>query len=111
MKHHSKLAAEVIDRRHATYGINDTVPYAPALGFAADPVAHHECGHARHRRADCNCAAGRIKSMQIRFSAPFLPNDTLRTEIPNEDGEIFFRSTSLERGTVALNNGRIKLRA
>ena len=47
--------------------------------------------------------------MQLRFSAPFLPGETLRTEMWNENGEIYFRGASLERGTVVLNNGRIRL--
>ena len=49
--------------------------------------------------------------MQLRFSAPFLPGETLRTEMWNENGEIYFRGASLERGTVVLNNGRIRLQA
>ena len=85
---------------------------ARSAGFE-QPILHGRCtmGVAMHAvvRTCCDYDAGRIKSMQLRFSAPFLPGETLRTEMWNENGEIFFRGASLERGTVVLNNGRIRL--
>ena len=48
--------------------------------------------------------------MSLRFSAPFLPGETLRTELWQEGSEIYFRSLALEREVVVLNNGHVELK-
>ena len=50
-----------------------------------------------------------MRSLQVRFSAPFLPGETLRTEIWQEAGMAHFRSSALERNTVVLNYGSARI--
>ena len=77
------------------------------------PILHGRCtmGIAMHAilRTCCDYEAERIKSMQVRFSAPFLPGETLRTEIWLEDSIAYFRSTALERGVIVLNSGSSRI--
>lgn len=81
---------------------------ARSVGFDA-PILHGRCtlGMAMHAliRSVCDYDARRLKSMQVRFSAPFMPGETLRTEIWREDDGIRYRASSLERGVVVLNHG------
>ncbi|MDP6183407.1 MAG: MaoC/PaaZ C-terminal domain-containing protein [Gammaproteobacteria bacterium] len=58
----------------------------------------------------CGYDPTRLKSMSLRFSAPFLPGETLRTELWQEGSEIYFRSLALEREVVVLNNGHVELK-
>ena len=77
------------------------------------PILHGRCtmGVAMHAllRSCCDYEAERLQSMQVRFSAPFLPGDTLRTEIWREGEITFFRSSSLERGVTVLSNGSARI--
>ncbi|MEM1375220.1 MAG: MaoC/PaaZ C-terminal domain-containing protein [Pseudomonadota bacterium] len=50
-----------------------------------------------------------LTHMQLRFSAPVYPGETLRTEIWDTGGEIGFRARVLERDAVVLNNGLARL--
>ena len=50
--------------------------------------------------------AERFGQLQVRFSAPVFPGETLRTEIWN-DGS--FRTRVVERDVVVLDNGRVRL--
>ena len=81
---------------------------ARVAGFEA-PILHGRCtmGVAMHAiiKTCCDYDAKRLRSMQVRFSAPFMPGETLRTEIWQEDNSLLFRATSVERGVVVLNNG------
>jgi acyl dehydratase len=43
--------------------------------------------------------------MQVRFSAPVLPGETIRTEMWPEDGRVSFRARVVERDVAVLNNG------
>ena len=74
------------------------------------PILHGLCtlGIAGHAilRCCCDYDPGRFRSMQLRFSAPVYPGETIRTELWCDDGIISFRSSTLERGVVVLNNGR-----
>ena len=58
----------------------------------------------------CGYDPTRLKSMSLRFSAPFLPGETVRTELWQEGSEIYFRSLALEREVVVLNNGHVELK-
>jgi acyl dehydratase len=90
----------------------------------ADPVIARNAGFERpilHGRATmgvalhavlktcCEYDAARIKSIGVRFSAPFLPGETLRTEIWREGTDIVFRSLAAERDVLVLNNGHVEL--
>ena len=85
---------------------------ATSVGFEK-PILHGRCTMGIAQRAIlktcCDYDASRIKSMQLRFSAPFLPGETLRTEIWQRDERIHFRSFALERDTLVLNNGSVTL--
>ncbi|WP_394657718.1 MaoC/PaaZ C-terminal domain-containing protein [uncultured Novosphingobium sp.] len=55
------------------------------------------------------CADGQaagLTSMDCRFTAPFFPGETLRTDIWQEDGAALFRCTAVERDKVVLDRGR-----
>jgi acyl dehydratase len=57
-------------------------------------------------RSLCNYDPTRLTDIAGRFSAPVFPGETLRTEIWR-DGEVAsFRTLVVERGVVAINNGR-----
>jgi acyl dehydratase len=50
--------------------------------------------------------------MDVRFSAPVYPGETIRTEVWREGaGRFAFRSLVTERNVVVLNNGYAELRA
>jgi len=52
----------------------------------------------------------RFAAMRVRFTAPALPGDTLRTELWVDGDVVSLRTTALERGAVVLNNSRVDLR-
>jgi acyl dehydratase len=82
---------------------------AKAAGFPR-PILHGLCtfgvaGHALLRTL-CAYDPARLKRMQVRFSAPVFPGETVRTEIWREDeGNFGFRCRIVERDIVAINNG------
>ncbi len=79
---------------------------AAAAGFPC-PILHGLCtfGVVTHAllRGLCAYDPGRLRSMELRFSAPVFPGETVRTEI-FRDGS--FRASAIERGVVVVNNGR-----
>ncbi|MEQ8493659.1 MAG: MaoC/PaaZ C-terminal domain-containing protein [Gammaproteobacteria bacterium] len=85
---------------------------ARAAGFDR-PILHGRCtmGVAMHAliRSCCDYDATRLKRMQLRFSAPFLPGETLRTEIWREHDAVHFRASSVERAVVVLSNGNAQI--
>ena len=54
--------------------------------------------------------AARFAGMRVRFTAPALPGDTLRTELWVDGNVVSLRTTAIERGAVVLNNARVDLR-
>lgn len=51
----------------------------------------------------------RLKRLNVRFSSPVYPGDTIRTEIWREgDGRASFRAFSVERNVMVLNNGLVE---
>ncbi|MEM7468314.1 MAG: MaoC/PaaZ C-terminal domain-containing protein [Pseudomonadota bacterium] len=85
---------------------------ARGVGFER-PILHGRCTMGVAQRAIlkscCNYDPSRIKSMRVRFSAPFLPGETLRTEIWESGDQIHFRAHALERDILVLNNGLVTL--
>ena len=81
---------------------------AKKAGFHA-PILHGLCtlGIAGHAilKACLDYDAERFRSMQVRFSAPVYPGETIRTEMWVGETEISFRSLAVERDVVVLNNG------
>ncbi|MCR9213866.1 MAG: MaoC/PaaZ C-terminal domain-containing protein [Proteobacteria bacterium] len=81
---------------------------ATAAGFKA-PILHGLCslgvaGHALVKQA-CGYDPSKLKSLQLRFSAPVYPGETIVTEIWNDGEDTSFRCKVKERDLVVLNNG------
>lgn len=78
---------------------------ARAAGFER-PILHGLCSYAVACRAIvksmCGGDASRLHALDVRFSAPVYPGETLQVEIWREGA---FRVTVAERGVVAINNG------
>jgi acyl dehydratase len=85
---------------------------ARAAGFDR-PILHGMAtmGVAAHAvlRTLLDCDSSRFGAMRVRFTAPALPGDTLRTELWVDGGVVSLRTTAIERGAVVLNNGRVDL--
>jgi acyl dehydratase len=47
--------------------------------------------------------------MQVRFTAPAFPGETIRTEIWRDGAIVSFRARAVERDAVILNNGLAKV--
>jgi acyl dehydratase len=62
-------------------------------------------GHALLRSV-CGYDPSRLVEIAGRFSAPFFPGETLRTEIWRDGEAVSFRARAMERDVVAINNGR-----
>lgn len=82
---------------------------AIAAGFEK-PILHGLCSYGVAGRALlkllCDNDAARLKRMDVRFSTPVYPGETIVTEVWHEgEGRAAFRSTVAERGAVVLNNG------
>ncbi|MEQ8347006.1 MAG: MaoC/PaaZ C-terminal domain-containing protein [Sneathiellaceae bacterium] len=87
---------------------------AESAGFRA-PILHGlatlgVAGHALLRTA-CGYDATRFRALQLRFTSPVYPGETIRTEMwrdgSDPDGEVIsFRARVVERDIVVLNNGR-----
>lgn len=87
-------------------------PVAKAAGFER-PILHGMAtmGVALHAvlRTFLSYRSEDVKGMRVRFTAPAIPGDTLRTEMWNDEGVISLRTTAVERGSVVLNNARVDL--
>lgn len=87
---------------------------ARAAGFER-PILHGLCtfavaGHALLRTV-CDYDPARLTELQVRFSAPLYPGETLRTEIWREAGAVAFRTLVVERNVVVLSHGRAQIDA
>lgn len=85
----------------------------PALAAKAGferPILHGLCTLAVATRAVLKAYAGddpaRLKSLQLRFSAPVYPGETIVTKFWREGDVISFRAKVAERDLVVPNNGR-----
>lgn len=82
---------------------------AAAAGFPR-PILHGLCtfGTVTHAllRALCGYDPARLRSIDLRFSAPVFPGETIRTEI-FADGA--FRPRVLERDVIVVNNGKASI--
>lgn len=86
---------------------------AQAAGFPR-PILHGLCTYGVAGRAIlaalCGNDPARLKRMDVRFSSPVFPGETIKVEIWREDGDrAAFRATAEERGVVVLNNGYAEL--
>ena len=85
---------------------------AQAAGFDA-PILHGLCtlGVAGHAvlKTYCDYDPSKFKALDLRFSAPVYPGETIRTEMWKDMGIVSFRSWAIEREVLVLNNGRVEV--
>jgi acyl dehydratase len=85
---------------------------ATTAGFPR-PILHGLCSFGIAGRALLKLACGndpaRLTHMQLRFSAPAYPGETIRTEIWRDGERVSFRARALERDAVILNNGLARI--
>ena len=81
---------------------------AAKAGFK-QPILHGLCtfGVVCHAlmKALCGYDPARFGRMDLRFSSPVFPGETIRTEIWHEDGGAAFRARVVERDKVVVSNG------
>jgi acyl dehydratase len=86
---------------------------AKVAGFPR-PILHGMAsfGVAAHAvlRSEASYAPERLASIEARFARPIFPGETIRTEIWRDGSAIAFRCRTVERGEIAINNGRALLR-
>lgn len=85
---------------------------AQAAGFPR-PILHGLCTYGVAGRAVlkalCNNEPERLKRLDVRFSSPVFPGETIETEIWREgEGRAAFRSRVRERDVLVLNNGYVE---
>jgi acyl dehydratase len=84
---------------------------AEKAGFP-QPILHGLCtfGVVCHAllRALCGYDPARFGQMDLRFSSPVFPGETIRTEVWNEPGGASFRARVTERDKVVVSNGRFR---
>jgi acyl dehydratase len=81
---------------------------AAKAGFK-QPILHGLCtfGVVCHAlmKTLCGYDPARFGRMDLRFSSPVFPGETIRTEIWHEDGGAAFRARAVERDKVVVSNG------
>jgi acyl dehydratase len=89
-------------------------PEAAARGGFKMPILHGLLTFGVAGRAlvasPCGGDPARLKSMQVRFSSPVYPGETIRTELWPDGGRVSFRCRAVERDVVVLNNGLATVR-
>ena len=87
---------------------------AKGAGFPR-PILHGLCtfGTVCHAllRSLCDYDTARFGQMDLRFSSPVFPGETIRTEIWNEPGGAAFRARVVERDKVVVSNGLFRFAA
>ncbi len=85
---------------------------ARSVGFER-PILHGMATYGIAGRAIlktvCDYDATRLKGLDVRFSAPVYPGETVRSEIWVNGPDVRFRASVLERDLVVLNNGAARL--
>lgn len=86
--------------------------FARAAGYPR-PILHGLAtfgisGHAM-LKTFCGYDPARMTAMVGRFSAPVFPGETIRTEMWRDGAVVSFRARVLERGVIAVNNGRAEI--
>ena len=79
------------------------------------PILHGLCtfGTVCHAllRSLCDYDTARFGGMDLRFSSPVFPGETIRTEIWREEGGAAFRARVVERDKVVISNGLFRFAA
>ena len=88
-------------------------PAAAARGGFKTPILHGLCTYGIAGRAIikacCEEDPSRLRGLQVRFSSPVFPGETVRTEMWPDGSRISFRARVLERDVIVLNNGLAQL--
>ncbi|MDP6175427.1 MAG: MaoC family dehydratase, partial [Rhodospirillales bacterium] len=86
--------------------------FAARAGFDK-PILHGLCSFGVTCRAVlktyCGGVPERLKSIQVRFSAPVFPGETIRTEMWRDGSEVSFRARVVGRGVLVINNGKAEI--
>ena len=93
------------DVRHR-YTQRDTMLYALGIGLGTDPCNETEL---RFEQV-CGGDPAAVQSLDVRFSSPVYPGETIRTELWVDGKVVSFRARAVERDILVLNNGRAELR-
>ena len=79
------------------------------------PILHGLCtfGTVCHAllRSLCGYEPARFGRMDLRFSSPVFPGETIRTEIWREEGGAAVRAGVVERGKAVVSNGLFRFAA
>jgi len=88
-------------------------PAAAARGGFKTPILHGLCTYGIAGRAIikacCEDDPSCLRGLQVRFSAPVFPGETVRTEMWPDGSSVSFRARVVERDVVVLNNGLARL--
>jgi acyl dehydratase len=86
--------------------------FAAAGGFER-PILHGLCSYGIACRAVlatyCGYDHTKLTGFDVRFSAPVIPGETLRTEMWRDGDEVAFRMRAVERDVVVLKNGKASI--
>jgi acyl dehydratase len=86
---------------------------AAKAGFKA-PILHGLATYGVAGYTALNAVLGgateRFHAFDVRFTSPVYPGETIRTELWQDGDVISLRSSVIERGKIALDNGRITIR-
>lgn len=117
--HDIKLALATIPQAALIYRLSgdyNPIHADPILAQQAGfekPILHGLCTLGIATRAVlqtcCENKPERLKSLQLRFSSPVYPGETIITEIWRDNKNISFRSKVIERDVIVLNNGLAKV--
>lgn len=84
-------------------------PVAAAKGGFKMPILHGLCTYGIAGRAIVKSCCGddpsRLRGLQVRFSSPVFPGETIRTEMWPDGESVSFRARVVERDVIVLNNG------
>ena len=101
--------AALIYRLSGDYNPLHADPKVAAAGGFPKPILHGLCSFGVATRAIMRACCGNdqamLKKIQLRFSAPVYPGETIRTEIWRDGTTVSFRARVAERDLVVLNNG------
>jgi acyl dehydratase len=61
-------------------------------------------------RTFCDYDTSRLQSLNVRFSSPVYPGETIRVEGVRDGGNVYFQAVVTERNQVVLSNGLARIR-